>query len=108
LPSTNWRPYGAAFFVAAPVAPAFAKKPSPITALDTDNDSTVDANEVEKSAEGLFDKLDTDKDGSLEPEELHGRLSEKEFKAADPDNDGTLDEKIFASKEGKSLLRVAR
>jgi len=122
----------AAALVAAPVTPALAKKPSPVTTLDTDNDSTVDLNEVKKSAEGLFDKLDTDKDGSIEPKELHGRLSKKEFKAADPDNDGTLDkneyiavvevlfkaadpdndstldDKEFSSKDGKSLLRVVR
>ncbi|WP_442756105.1 EF-hand domain-containing protein [Methylocystis sp. JAN1] len=122
----------AAALIAGPVTPALAKKPAPVAALDTDNDSTVDLAEVKKSAEGLFDKLDTDKDGSIEPKELHGRLSKKEFKtadpdndgtldkneyvavvevlfkAADPDNDGTLDDKEFGSKEGKSLLRVVR
>ncbi|HEY8163783.1 MAG TPA: EF-hand domain-containing protein [Methylocystis sp.] len=124
--------FAAAGLIAAPIGPALAKKASPVAALDTDNDSTVDSSEVKKSAEGLFDKLDTDKDGSIEPKELHGRLSKKEFKtadpdndgtldkneyiavvevlfkAADPDNDGTLDDKEFASKDGKSLLRVVR
>ena len=38
----------------------------------------------------LFDKLDTDKDGTLDTKELKGRLTQKEFTAADPDNDGTL------------------
>lgn len=122
----------AASLIAAPVTPALAKKPSPVTAFDTDNDATVDSNWARKSAEGLFEKLDADKDGSVESKELHGRLSKKEFKVADPDNDGTidknefiallealfkaadpdgdgtLDEKELGSTGGKSLLRVVR
>ena len=115
-----------------PMSPALAKKPSPVATLDTDNDGTVDLTELNKSAEELFGKLEKDNDGTIEPKELQGRLSKKEFKAADPDNDGTLDkneflaavaalfkdadpdndgtldEKEFASKKGKALLRVAR
>ncbi|WP_442754015.1 EF-hand domain-containing protein [Methylocystis sp. JAN1] len=122
----------AAALMAAPVSPALAKKASPVAALDTDNDSTVDLNEIKKSAEELFAKLEKDNDGTLEPKELHGRLSKKEFKAADPDNDGTLDKNEFlavveslfksadtdndgtlddkelAAKQGKALLRVTR
>lgn len=108
---------------------AFAKKASPVAALDTDNDSTVDLNEINQAAEKLFAKLDTDNDGTVDAKELKGRLSKKEFKAADdndgtltkdeflsavstlfkdadPDNDGTLDKKELASKRGKALLRV--
>ncbi|KAF2990901.1 EF-hand domain-containing protein [Methylocystis sp. MJC1] len=116
----------------APVAPALAKKAPPVASLDTDKDGTVDVNEANKSAEALFTKLDKDNDGTIEPKELQGRLSKKEFKAADPDNDGTLskdeylavvgklfkdadgdnegtlDDKEFASKQGKALLRVVR
>jgi Ca2+-binding EF-hand superfamily protein len=33
---------------------------------------------------------DTDKDGILDVKELKGRLTQEEFAAADPDNDGTL------------------
>lgn len=118
--------------IAAPASPAFAKKASPVATLDTDNDATVDLNEINKSAEALFTRLETDNDGTIEPKELQGRLSKKEFKAADPDNDGTLDkneflavvaslfkeadpdndgtldEKEFKTKQGKALLRVAR
>jgi Ca2+-binding EF-hand superfamily protein len=119
--------------LAAPVAPALAKKAaSPVATFDTDNDGTVDLNEINKPAEALFAKLEKDNDGTLEPKELQGRLSKKDFKAADPDNDGTLtkdeflaavaalfkaadpdnddtlDAKEFASKNGKSLLRVTR
>jgi Ca2+-binding EF-hand superfamily protein len=38
----------------------------------------------------LFDRLDTDRDGSLSIKELQGRLSGKDFSAADPDKDKTL------------------
>jgi Ca2+-binding EF-hand superfamily protein len=69
---------------------AFAKKPSPVALFDTDNDGTVDLAEAKKAASGLFDKLDRDKDGTLDIKELQGRLSRKDFAAADPDNDKTL------------------
>jgi Ca2+-binding EF-hand superfamily protein len=38
----------------------------------------------------MFDKLDINKDGTLDLKELHGRLSRKEFITADADHDGTL------------------
>jgi Ca2+-binding EF-hand superfamily protein len=66
------------------------KKPSLITRLDTDNDGTVDIAEAKKAGAEVFDKLDTDKDGTLTMTELHGRLSRKEFAAADGDADKTL------------------
>lgn len=69
---------------------AWAKKPSPVARFDTDHDSTVDLNEAKKAAGDLFTRLDTDKDGTLTIKELQGRLSRKEFAAADPDHDGTL------------------
>lgn len=117
--------------LAAPVAPALAKKAGSAAArLDTDNDSTVDINEANKPAEALFDKLDKDKDGTLDKKELQGRLTRESFAAADPDkdgtltrdeylsaisslfkdadpdNDGTLDAKELASKKGKDLVRA--
>jgi Ca2+-binding EF-hand superfamily protein len=67
-----------------------ATKAGPVARFDTDNDGTVDLNEAKKTASALFDKLDTDKDGTLDFNELKGRLTHKEFAAADPDNDGTL------------------
>jgi len=66
-------------------APALAA-----TSFDTDNDGTVDIDEAKKAASALFDKLDTDKDGTLDLKELKGRMTKKEFAAADPDKDGTL------------------
>ena len=73
----------------AVAAPAFAAS-DPVAHLDTDNDGTVDLDEAKKVASALFDKMDTDKDGTLDLKELKGRVTDKEFKAADPDNDGTL------------------
>jgi hypothetical protein len=55
-----------------------------LKAIDPDNDGTVDLNEAKKAASALFDKLDTDKDGTLTTKELQGRLSRNEFKAANP------------------------
>jgi Ca2+-binding EF-hand superfamily protein len=65
------------------------------TSFDTDNDGTVDLNEAKKAASALFDKLDSDKDGALDFKELNGRLTQTEFAAADPDNDGTLSKDEF-------------
>ena len=82
------------------------------------------------AASKLFDKLDHDKDGTLDAKELRGRISAKEFaaadpdkdgtldkneymtivearfRAADPDNDGTLDAKELATPAGKALLKL--
>jgi Ca2+-binding EF-hand superfamily protein len=100
--------------------------------LDTDHDGTVDLDEAKKAASALFDKLDRDHDGTLDKRELAGRLSAKEFAAADPDHDGTLskdeylavveqrfkaantdndstlDAKELSSRAGRSLLRLLR
>src|SRR5262249_53717717 len=58
--------------------------------LDADNEGTVDLDEAKKAASALFDKLDRDRDGTLDKRELKGRLTAAEFAAADPDKDGTL------------------
>jgi hypothetical protein len=77
-------------------APALAaSKTGLIARFDTDNDDTVDIDEAKKAASALFDKLDTDKDGTLDFKELNGRLTRKDFTAADPDNDGTLSKDEF-------------
>jgi EF hand len=122
----------AAASVFAGPMPAFAKSKgaSPVQALDTDKDGTVDLQEAKKAASDLFDKLDRDHEGTLDKRELAGRLSAKELAAADPDhdgtltkdeylaiveqrfkaanadNDGTLDAKEFSTKAGRSLLRL--
>jgi hypothetical protein len=117
--------------VAGMILPAWAT-PNPIRMLDTDKDGTVDLAEAKKAASALFDKLERDHDGTLDKRELAGRLSAKEFAAADPDHDGTLtkdeylavveqrfnaanpdkdgtlDAKELGSAAGKALLRLMR
>jgi Ca2+-binding EF-hand superfamily protein len=66
-----------------------------LTALDPDNDGTVDVPEAKAAAAKLFVKLDPDKDGTLDAKELTGRIDEAGLKAADPDNDGTLDQNEY-------------
>src|SRR5579884_2716697 len=62
----------------------------PIRMFDSDSDGTLDLAEVKKAASSLFARLDSDHDGTLDRRELFGRLTEREFAAADPDRDGTL------------------
>ncbi len=59
-------------------------------AINPDNDGTLELNEAKAAASKLFDKRDTDKDGTLTAKELQGRLSKKELGAGDPDKSGTL------------------
>ncbi len=61
-----------------------------IRLLDTDNDGTVDLGEAKAAASAMFDRLERDKDGTLDKRELSRRLSARELAAADPDHDGTL------------------
>jgi EF-hand domain pair len=63
---------------------------SPVSQFDVDHDKTVDIGEAKKAASDLFDKLDSDKDGTLSIKELHGRLRRGDFSAADRDNDRTV------------------
>jgi Ca2+-binding EF-hand superfamily protein len=103
-----------------------------IRLFDTDNDGTVDLAEAKAAASALFDRLERDKDGTLDKHELSRRLSAKElaaadsdhdgtltkdeylavveqrFSAADPDHDGTLDAKELNSGAGRALLRLLR
>ena len=103
-----------------------------IRLLDTDHDGTVDLAEAKAAASATFDRLERDKDGTLDKRELSGRLSAKElaaadpdhdgtltkdeylavveqrFRAADPDHDGTLDAKELSSGPGRALLRLLK
>jgi hypothetical protein len=103
-----------------------------IRMLDTDNDDTVDLAEAKAAASAMFDRLERDKDGTLDKHELSRRLSAKElaaadpdhdgtltkeeylavveqrFRAADPDHDGTLDAKELNSSAGRALLRLLK
>ena len=66
-------------------------KPSAAERFDTDHDGTVDLAEAKKAATETFNKLNADNDGTLDLKELGGRVSHKEFAAADGDHDKTLD-----------------
>jgi hypothetical protein len=70
--------------------PAIAR-PASFQAIDSDNDGTIDLDEVKRAASKKFDQLDRNRSGTLSRRELGRlRLSRKDFSAADPDNDGTL------------------
>ncbi len=73
-------------------APALAqKKKSPrFIRYDSNGDGKVDLDEAKKAASDVFDKLDVNKAGKLSFKELRGRLSHREFVAADTDKDGSL------------------
>ena len=86
--------------------PAFAAPSRAMRLLDTDNDGTVDLDEAKKAANALFDKLDSDKDGTLDLKELKGRVTDKEFNAADPDNDGTLSKEEYLAMVEKRFKAV--
>ena len=79
------------------VTPAWAKNSTLVGQFDLDNDGTVDLEEAKKAGAAMFDKLDVDKDGTLTRKELHGRLSRKEFAAADVDHDGALSKEEYLS-----------
>jgi len=70
-------------------SPARAEQ-SAIKALDTDNDGTLDLDEVTKAAQAVVDRLQKDQDDTLDRKEVGSRLSAKEFAAADRDKDATL------------------
>jgi Ca2+-binding EF-hand superfamily protein len=123
---------GALLCAACLPAIARSRRADPVRTFDTDNDGTLDLDEVKKAASATFDKLDRDHDGTLDRRELSGRLSAHEFRAADADHDGTLtkdeylrvveqrfqaadrdrdrtlDGKELASRRGAALLRLMR
>ncbi len=61
-----------------------------VSKYDSDNDKTLDLNEVKAAAAAHFDRLNKDGDSTLEASEVKGVLGPKAFKAADTDHDGTL------------------
>jgi hypothetical protein len=80
------------------VPPARADRVSDFIAnWDPDHDRTLDLAEINKAADGEFDKLDVDHDGSLSRKELGNRVTKAEFAAADADHDGTLDKAEYES-----------
>ena len=88
---------GSAFLGGTLVAAAAQAEQSAIKALDTDNDGTLDVNEVTKAAEAVFDRLQKDQDETLDRKVLGPRLGANEFAAADPDKDGTLTKEEYVA-----------
>jgi len=120
------------FLAGGSVSALAAPRSNPIKMFDTDADGTLDLDEVKKAAAALFARLDRDHDGTVDRRELAGRLTAREFAAADPDhdgtlsldeylaivqqrfnaanrdNDGTLDAKELSTPAGRALLRLLR
>jgi len=115
--------------IAAP-AMAAPKRSRAMHALDPDNTGTLDLAEARKAGAALFDRIDRNHNGMLNRRELGGRVTpqefaaadvnrrgslskaeylsvvEKRFRAANPDNDATIDEKELGSRAGHALLRL--
>jgi len=126
--------FAAIFGVACAVSQTFAtsRTVGSLQLLDSDHDGTVDLNEAKTAAAALFDRLDRDRNGTLDGRELKGHLSakelaaedgdhdgtltkdeylaavEKRFKAANRDSDDTLDAKELNSRPGRALQRLVK
>ena len=120
---------GAAFYPVLPALPASIRFASGLGYRSRRHGSL---DEAKKAAEVMFDKLDRDHEGTLTRRELSGRLSAKEFaaadtdkdatiskdeylavvegrfKAADKDNEGTLTAQELRTKAGRQLLRLLK
>ena len=124
--------FGLAGLITAPAA--FARgggRPGSFSAIDRDNDGTIDIGEAKRAAGLLFDHLDRHHTGTLSRAQLGRRrltaeefswadrdhdgtltkdeylaLVERQFKAADPDNDGTVSRAEFNSRAGLPLRRL--
>ena len=70
------------------ISPSFAA--SVFSGIDTNNDGTISLDEAKAAASKAFDQLDHDHDGTLDRPELRGRISARDWKIADPDNDKTV------------------
>jgi Ca2+-binding EF-hand superfamily protein len=92
--TTLYRLLPLALLMTTAVCGHFATATEPSAAVvakyDQDGDKTLDWNEVQAAASARFDKLNKDKDGTLDAQEVKGVIGPSTFKDADPDNDGTL------------------
>ena len=82
-----------ALFAGATADVGFARtKPcKSLAKIDPDNDGSMTLDEAKKAAGAVFDRINKDKDATLDVAELRGRLSAKEIASADPDKDKTID-----------------
>jgi Ca2+-binding EF-hand superfamily protein len=109
---------------------AAASLPPGLSSYDSNKDGVLNLDEAKAAASAMFDKLDTDHDGTLTLMELKGRVSETEFsaadrkgdkkltkeeyldlvakafKAGDVDNDDVLDAGDLKSKPGQAFLKL--
>lgn len=99
MKSLHWLGVALAVTAVTAMEPAFAKSKEKVckslAAIDPDNDGKLDLAEAKKAAGAVFDKLEKDKDGTLDAKELKGRLSAKELAAGDPDKDKTIDKNEY-------------
>jgi Ca2+-binding EF-hand superfamily protein len=64
---------------------------------DTDHDGTLSVDEIKKAAIARFEELDRNHKGRLSRSQLAGGLTFQQFRKADKDKDGTLDQDEFLS-----------
>ncbi len=64
---------------------------------DTDHDGTLSVDEIKKAAIARFEELDRNHKGRLSRSQLAGSLSFQQFRKADKNRDGTLDQDEFSS-----------
>jgi hypothetical protein len=64
---------------------------------DTDHDGTLSVDEIKKAAIARFEELDRNHKGHLSRSQLAGALTFQQFRKADKDKDGTLDQDEFLS-----------
>ena len=95
---------------------------STLTAVDTDQDGTIDMAEAKKAAAANFSVLDKDHDGTLDAKEAGMDITKADtdkdstldkaefeasltmtFKTVDSDHDGTVDAKELATADGQKL-----
>jgi Ca2+-binding EF-hand superfamily protein len=91
---------------AAPADTTPEDQSSVMSKIDTDHDGSVSLDEAKKAAIAKFDTLDTDKEGTLDANELTGILSRNDLIKADKDKDGTLDAKELSTEQGRALVAL--
>ena len=69
----------------------------PLATLDANRNHILEESEAQAAGRRLFDTLDRDRDGRLQPNEVNGRLGGAVLKAADPDADGGLNTQEYAA-----------
>jgi hypothetical protein len=86
-------------------APTFAAtRPGPATRFD--KDGTLDVKELKgRLTQQEFTAADPDNDGTLSKDEYLA-VVERRFKAADPDNDGTVSAAELKTAAGRSLTQL--